>query len=183
LSDDARVAEAKRLYAEAGYSTRSPLHLGLLLNTNPSIQKTAIVVASMWRETLGINAELTNEEYRVFLESRHDKSRWDVARLAWAADFNDASNFLDILRAHSSNNDPGYTNASFDGLLDAAAGSADAGRRRELLESGERLMLADYPVIPLYFFVSKRFVKPYVHGVVANPLNQIRSQALALQAR
>ena len=87
------------------------------------------------------------------------------------------------MRAHSSNNDPGYTNVSFDGLLDAAADSADAGRRRELLENSERLMLADYPVIPLYFFVSKRLVKPYVHGVVANPLNQIRSQTLALQAR
>jgi ABC-type oligopeptide transport system substrate-binding subunit len=183
LSDEERVAEARRLYAEAGYSTRSPLRLRLLLNSNPSIQHTAIVVASMWRETLGVDTELTNEEFRVFLESRHDKSRWDVARLAWAADFNDASNFLDILRAHSTNNDPGYTNLSFDALLEAAAGSADAGRRRELLENSERLMLADYPVIPLYFFVSKRLVKPYVHGVVANPLNHIRSQALALQAR
>jgi oligopeptide transport system substrate-binding protein len=183
LSDDERVAEARRLYAESGYSTRAPLHLRLLLNTNPSIQKTAIVVTAMWRETLGVDTELTNEEYRVFLESRHDKSRWDIARLAWAADFSDASNFLDILRAHSTNNDPGYTNLSFDALLDAAAGTADAARRRELLENSERLMLADYPVIPLYFFVSKRLVKPYVQGVVANPLNHIRSQALALQAR
>jgi oligopeptide transport system substrate-binding protein len=183
LSDDERVAEARRLYAEAGYSTRSPLHLRLLLNSNPSIQHTAIVVASMWREVLGVETELTTEEYRVFLESRHDKSRWDVARLAWAADFNDASNFLDIMRAHSTNNDPGYANAAFDGLLDVAASTSDAGRRRELLENGERLMLADYPVIPLYFFISKRMVKPYVHGVVANPLNHIRSQALALEAR
>jgi oligopeptide transport system substrate-binding protein len=153
------------------------------LNSNPSIQNTAIVVASMWREVLGVETELTTEEYRVFLESRHDKSRWEVARLAWAADFNDASNFLDIMRAHSTNNDPGYANAAFDGLLDVAAGTSDAVRRRELLENSERLMLADYPVIPLYFFISKRMVKPYVHGVVANPLNHIRSQALALQAR
>ena len=183
LRDDQRLAEARRLYVEAGYSTRSPLHLRLLLNSNPSIQHTAIVVASMWREVLGVETELTTEEYRVFLESRHDKSRWDVARLAWAADFNDASNFLDILRAHSTNNDPGYANAAFDALLDVAAGTSDAGRRRELLENGERLMLADYPVIPLYFFVSKRLVKPYVHGVVANPLNHIRSQALTLHVR
>jgi oligopeptide transport system substrate-binding protein len=183
LSDDERVAEARRLYAESVYSTHSSLHLRLLLNSNPSIQNTAVVVASMWREVLGVETEFTNEEYRVFLESRHDKSRWDVARLAWAADFNDASNFLDILRAHSTNNDPGYTNLSFDASLDAAAGSSDAGHRRELLENSERLMLADYPVIPLYFFVSKRLVKPYVDGVVANPLNHIRSQALALHAR
>jgi oligopeptide transport system substrate-binding protein len=106
-----------------------------------------------------------------------------VTRLAWAADFNDASNFLDLLRVHSTNNGPGYINLSSDALLDAAAGSADAGRRREVLENSERLMLEDYPVIPLYFFVSKRLIKPCVHGVVANPSNHIRAQTLALQAR
>ncbi len=183
LGDDERVAEAKRLYAAAGYSPRAPLHLRLLFNSNPAIKHTAIVVASMWREVLGIETELIDEEYRVFLQSRHDRSRWDVARLAWSADFNDASNFLDTLRAESSNNDPGYANPAFDQLLDAAAANADSGRRRELLESGERLMLTDYPVVPLYFFVSKRLIKPYVQGVVANPLNHIRSQALVMQAR
>ena len=178
-----RVAEAKRLYAAAGYSARAPLHLRLLYNSNPAIKHTAIVVASMWKETLGIETEMIDEEYRVFLQSRHDRSRWDVARLAWSADFNDASNFLDIFRAHSSNNDPGYANPAFEELLDAAAGNADASRRRELLESAERLMLVDYPLVPLYFFVSKRLIKPYVQGVVANPMNHIRSQALVLQAR
>lgn len=48
-------------------------------------------------------------------------------------------------------------------------------RRRELLETGERLMLADYPAVPLYFFSSLcGLMKPYVYGVVANPLNHIR---------
>jgi oligopeptide transport system substrate-binding protein len=182
-SDAERGAEAKRLYAAAGYSARAPLHLRLLYNSNPAIKHTAIVVASMWKETLGIETEMIDEEYRVFLQSRHDRSRWDVARLAWSADFNDASNFLDTFRVHSSSNDSGYANPAFDELLDAAARNADASRRRELLESAERLMLVDYPLVPLYFFVSKRLIKPYVQGVVANPMNHIRSQALVLQAR
>jgi oligopeptide transport system substrate-binding protein len=183
LGDAERVAEARRLYTEAGYSSRAPLHLRLLYNSNPAMKHTAIVVASMWKETLGIGTEMADEEYRVFLQSRHDKSRWDVVRLAWTADFNDASNFLDTLREHSSNNDPGYRNPTFDQLLDEAASNADANRRRELLEKSERLMLADYPLVPLYYFVSKRLIKPYVHGAVVNPLNRIRSQALVLLAR
>ena len=181
--DAERVAEAKRLYAAAGYSARAPLHLRLLYNSNSAIKRTAIVVASMWKEVLGIETELIDEEYRVFLQSRHDRSRWDVARLAWSADFNDASNFLDTFRARSINNDTGYVNPAFDGLLEAASGTSDVSRRRELLESAERLMLTDYPLVPLYFFVSKRLIKPYVQGVVANPMNHIRSQALVLQAR
>ncbi|SRR5579859_74332 len=183
LGDADRIAEAKRLYAAAGFSRHAPLHLRLLFNSNPAIKHTAIVVASMWREVLGIDTELVDEEYRVFLQSRHDRSRWDVARLAWSADFNDASNFLDTFRAHSSNNDPGYVNTAFDELLDAAAGTADPSRRRELLENSERLMLKDYPLVPLYFFVSKRLIKPYVRGAVSNPFNHVRSQALVMQAR
>jgi oligopeptide transport system substrate-binding protein len=183
LSDDERVAQSRRLYTEAGFSRLSPLHLRLLYNSNPAIRNTAIVVASMWKETLGIETELMDEEYRVFLQSRHDRSRWDIARLAWSADFNDASNFLDTLRSHSNNNDPGYANPAFDAMLDEAARSADPVGRRALLERSERLMLSDYPLVPLYYLVSKRLVKSYVQGAVVNPMNHIRSQALTLLPR
>jgi oligopeptide transport system substrate-binding protein len=183
LADVDRAAEAKRLFAAAGYSARRPLRLRLLYNSNPAIKRTAIVVASMWKQTLGIETELIDEEYRVFLQSRHDRSRWDVARLAWSADFNDASNFLDTFRIHSTNNDSDYANPTFDQQLDEAAATADAGRRREMLEGSERLMLADYPLVPLYFLVSKRMIKPYVQGVVVNPMNHIRSQSLVMQHR
>jgi len=178
--DTQRVAEAKRLFAAAGYSNKAPLHLKLLFNSDVVIKRTAIMVASMWKEVLGINTELTEEEYRVFLQSRRDKSRWDVARLGWTADYNDASNFLDIFRQQSSNNDSGYANAIYDAQLDEAARTSDPVLRRKILEASERQMLMDYPVIPLYFYVSKRLIKPYVHGVQLNPLNQVGSKTLVI---
>jgi oligopeptide transport system substrate-binding protein len=181
LSDVERIAEAKRLYSEAGYSDRSALRLRLLFNANPVIRNTAIIIAGMWRETLGIDTVLTEEEYRVFLQSRHDRTRWDVARLGFGADYNDAGNFLGIFREHSVSNDEGYANRTFDGVLDEASNTPDRQRRRMLLEAAERMVLADYPVVPLYFFVSKRLVKPFVHGVRSNPLNHIRSKALTLE--
>ena len=182
LSDAERAAEAKRLYAEAGYSAKKPLRLRLLFNSNVGIKNTAIMVAAMWKEVLGIDIELTDEEYRVFLQSRHDKSRWEVLRLGWTADYNDASNFLDSLRQHSENNDEEYANSAFDSLLDEAAQSADPIRRRTILETSESIMLADYPIIPLYFFVSKRLVKTYVKGFQTNPLNHIYSKSLTVSS-
>jgi oligopeptide transport system substrate-binding protein len=180
LSDIDREAEAKRLYAEAGYSAKQPLHLRLLFNSNAGIKNTAIIVAAMWQEVLGIKTDLADEEYRVFLQSRHDKSRWEVLRLGWTADYNDASNFLDAFRQHSENNDAGYVNAAFDSLLDEAAKTEDSRRRRAALEAGESMMLADYPIVPLYFFVSKRLVKTSVKGFQANPLNHIYSKSLTI---
>jgi oligopeptide transport system substrate-binding protein len=180
LSDADRIVEARRLYAEAGFSASTPLRLRLLFNSSPSIKQTAILVAGMWKQALGVDTILTDEEFRVFLESRHDKRKWDVVRLAWTADYNDASSFLDILRANSLNNDTGYSNPLFDKFLDDAANTADASIRRGLLANAERSMLDDYPIIPLYYFVSKRLVKPYVLGVKPNALDRVGSKELSL---
>lgn len=178
LSDEERISEARRLYGQAGFSLNKPLRLRVLFNANEVIQRTAVLIAAMWRDVLGIEVELTAEEFRVFLESRHDPTRWDVARLAWSADYNDASNFLDVLRVRSPNNDMGYANPLLDAELDKAATTIDMAKRRESLQSAEQIILSDYPIIPLYYFVSRRLVKPYLHGVVANPLNHVLSKGL-----
>ena len=179
-SDAARLAEARRLYAAAGYSKAIPLHLKLLHNANPNIKQLAVAVASMWRESLGIETDLIDEEYRVFLDSRKDVSRWDIVRLAWTADYNDAGNFLDTFHTNSPNNDSGFHNARFDELLEEAAKNADPMKRREALESAEQIMLADYPVIPIYFLSSKRLIKPNIHGELPNPLNRLYSKHLSI---
>ena len=181
--DAARIAEAKQLYAKAGFSKQAPLHLKLLFNSNPSIKQIAIAIAAMWKETLGIEIELMDEEYRVFLDSRRDSSRWDVVRLAWLADYNDAGSFLDTFRSDSANDDSGYDNPQFNALIEEAERTADVQKRREILESAERTMLADYPVIPIYFYSSKRLFKSYVHGETPNPLNRLYSKHLTIEAR
>ena len=180
LSDVDRIAAARKLYADAGYSREIPLVLRLLYNSNPEIKQTALVIAAMWKEVLGVETALTDEEFRVYLQSRHDKSRWDVVRLAWSADYNDASNFLELFRSGSANNDTGYSNKLFDHLFDSAGGTADQGNRRHLLEAAEKTVLDDYPVIPLYFYVSKRLVKPYVSGVTPNALDRVYSKSISL---
>jgi oligopeptide transport system substrate-binding protein len=181
LSNPERIAQARALYASAGYSTSKPLHLRLLYNENPAIKRMSVAIASMWKETLGIEMELIDEEYRVFLDSRKDTARWDIVRLGWSADYNDAGDFLEIFRSGSSNNDTGYSNVNYDSLLDSAANSADASYRRHVLEQAENLMLSEYPVIPIYYFSSKRLIKPYIKGARNNPLNKLYSKHLSIQ--
>src|SRR3984957_8139005 len=181
LSDSERINEARRLYTAAGFSEQKPIRLRVLLNSNNSIKQVAIAIASMWKQVLGIDTELVDEEYRVFLDSRRDTSRWEVARLGWTADYNDAANFLDTLRSHSPNNDARYTRKDFDDLLNRAASTVEASDRRQLLQGAEKLMLSDYPILPIYFFSSKRLIKPYIKGAMANPLNRLYSKHLTIQ--
>jgi oligopeptide transport system substrate-binding protein len=181
LSDAERISEARRLYALAGFSTQRPLRIRVLFNSNSSIKQVAVAIASMWKETLGIDTELMDEEYRVFLDSRRDTSKWEVARLGWTADYNDAANFLDTLRSGSPNNDARYSREEFDELLDHAALTVDPSDRRHLLQDAEKMMLSDYPILPIYFFSSKRLIKPYLKGAKANPLNRLYSRHLFIE--
>ena len=177
---DARHQIARDLYSQAGYSTKNPLRVRLLFNSSPSIKRMAVAAAAMWTQNLGMETELIDEEYRVFLDSRKKSSDWDVIRLGWTADFNDAANFLDTLRSSSPNNDSGYKNPEFDRVLDLAESSNDAMKRKSLLESAERIVLDDYPVIPLYFYTSKRMISPRVKGATSNPLNRLYSKHLSI---
>jgi oligopeptide transport system substrate-binding protein len=180
LTDSDREAEARRLYAIAGYSPKHPLHLKLLYNSSGGNKQLAVGIASMWKQILGVDTVVEEEEYRVLLESRKNPTRWDIVRLGWVADYNDAGNFLNTLRSTSPNNDAGYHNARYDALLDEASRAADPDARRHLLEQAEALMLDDYPILPLYFFSAKRLFKPYVHGAASNPLNRLYSRHLSL---
>ena len=180
LPDSERIQEARRLYALAGFTANHPLHLRVLFNSNNSIKQVAIAIASMWKQILGVDTDLMDEEYRVFLDSRRDTSRWEIARLGWTADYNDAGNFLDTLRSRSPNNDARYYRPEYDELLDRAASTVDAADRRQLLQSAEKMMLSDYPILPIYFFSSKRLIKPYITGPTSNPLNRLYSKHLTI---
>ncbi len=183
LPDAERLERARALYAAAGYTREHPLRLRLLYNSSHLIKQISVALASMWKETLGVDTQLNEEEYRVLIESREAHEGWDIIRLAWMADYNDAGDFLDIFRGNSPNNDTGYSNREFDELVNQAASSTEATRRRELLERAERLMLADCPIVPLYFYSSKKVVKAYVQGARPNPLDRIYSKYLYVEGR
>ncbi|MDH3616560.1 MAG: peptide ABC transporter substrate-binding protein, partial [Gammaproteobacteria bacterium] len=105
-----------------------------------------------------------------------------VFRSSWMGDYNDAFTFLSVLQAGSAANMPRYENDEYESLLERAANQIDAGRRRLYLEEAERVMLADHPVIPLYFYVSKHLVSPTVSGWGDNVLDYHYSQHLSLSA-
>jgi oligopeptide transport system substrate-binding protein len=58
----------------------------------------------------------------------------------------------------------------------------DATVRLKLLSEAERLLLADLPVLPLYFYVSKQLVKPWVAGFEPNLLDHHPSRHLRILA-
>jgi oligopeptide transport system substrate-binding protein len=161
-TQEQRNAEARRLYEAAGYSTDRPLRLQILYNTHENHRTISVAVASMWKDVLGIDTDLINEEWKVYLETRRTKQSTQVYRAGWIADYNDAYTFLEIFHSDSGLNDSGWSNARFDELLALAAQENDLERRAGYMHQAEQIMLEELPVIPVYFYVTKRLVKPWV---------------------
>jgi oligopeptide transport system substrate-binding protein len=177
---DQRLAEARRLYAEAGYSAAKPLAVELRYNTGDVHNRLAVAVAAMWQEALGVETRLYAEEFRALLQTIQARTDTQVFRSSWVGDYNDAYTFAQLLRTGFALNLTGYSNPRYDALLAAAVDESDIARRRALLEEAERVMLADHPVLPLYFYVNKHLVKPWVRGWTDNVMNIVYSKDLQL---
>jgi len=172
-----RIARARELLAEAGM-LQSPPALELRYNSSELHGRIAIAVAEMWKQALGVDTTLHAEEFKVLLQ---DVDRGDVTqvfRASWLADYNDAYSFLQVLQSGFGINLPRYANAEYDALLAQAANEVDAGRRRALLEHAEEVMIADQPLIPLYFYVAKHLVSARVQGWRDNAMNVVYSKQL-----
>jgi oligopeptide transport system substrate-binding protein len=175
-----RLTEARRLYAAAGYSARTPLSIELRYNDGEIHTKVAIAVASMWKEALGVDTHLVAVEFKSLMQDI-DRGDVQIFRSSWVGDYNDAYTFAQYLKSDFGINLPRYKNPKYDELLAAAAAEVDVAARRRLLEQAERLMLADHPLMPLYFYVNKHLVKPYVTGWYDNVMNVVYSKDLGLR--
>lgn len=175
-----RVAEARRLYAQAGYSAAHPLSFELRYNAGEVHNKVAVAVASMWKEALGVDVRLTAVEFKVLLQDI-DRGDVEIFRSSWLGDYNDAYTFAQYLKSDFGINLPHYRSEEYDALVLAAAAEVDTGRRRELLQKAENLMLRDHPLLPIYFYVNKHLVRPEVEGWYDNVMNVVYSKDLALR--
>jgi len=178
ISQDARNKEARRLYAEAGYSNERPLVVELRYSKSPLHDRIALAVTAMWKEQLGFEATLRSEDFRV-LKQAIDARETVMFRASWIGDYNDAYSFLQVLKGGFGINLPRYHNDSYDQAL-AAASRAGGTERAQLLASAERQLLDDVPLIPLYFYVSKHLVAPRVQGWSTNVMNVTYSKDLSL---
>jgi oligopeptide transport system substrate-binding protein len=174
-----RIETARQLLAEAGFTRDKPLRFELRYNAGEVHTKVAVAVSSMWKEALGVEARLAAVEFKSLFDAI-DRREVDMYRLSWVGDYNDPYTFLQYLKGGFGINLPRYASAEYDALLDEASQQTDPARRRVLLEQAERTMLADHPLIPLYFYVNKHLVKPSLLGWYDNVMNVVYSQDLAL---
>ncbi len=176
LSYGEKVAQAKKLINEAGYGPDNPLKLQLRYNTNENHKRIAIAIAAMWK-ALGVEIELFNAETKVHYADLK-KGQLEVARAGWLADYNDAENFLQLLRSDISYNYGRWKNARYDALLDEAALETDLVKRAKILRAAEKIAIDETAAAPIYYYLTENVVSPKISGFEDNAFDIHRTRWL-----
>jgi oligopeptide transport system substrate-binding protein len=179
LRQPERIAKAQWLMSTAGYGPERRLRLVYETFDEPNNKRVAAVVQSMLR-AIWIDLDIMAIDATVHGRNMQ-QGNYDLGVASWFADFDDASNFLDLLRKDSGNNYGRYNNPAFDAALNAAQLEPDAAKRGVLMQKAEKIALADYPWIPLRFRTTQDLVQTYVKGWVDNARDLHRSRWLWLE--
>ena len=157
-------ALAKELLAEAGYNSQNQFpKLEILFNTNEDHRKVALAIQQMWQKNLGIEVELVNQDWKVYL-SREMVGDFQVSRAGWIGDYEDPNTFLELMRPNRGNNKTGWENEAYDALVAKANSTNNQALRYQLLDEAEKILIENMPIVPLYTYVRSYQLSPDVKG-------------------
>jgi oligopeptide transport system substrate-binding protein len=153
--------------ADLGLTDASELPpITYLFNTSSAHQAIAEALQAMWADELGVQVELTSQEFATYLDQRPTFPVW---RAGWCSDYPDNNNFLfDVFHSSSTNNDTGWSNPDFDALVEQAAAETDTQTRIDLYAQAEDILITqEAAILPIYFYSANEMTKPYVERTYA----------------
>jgi len=172
--------KAKALLAEAGYPGGAGLPpVDILFNTSEAHKTIAEALQRMWKETLGADVRLMNQDWKVYLDTMNNLG-YNMARSGWIADVADPINFLECYLSGGGNNRTGWSNAEYDAIIAAAYAETDEAKRQETMRKAEALLLDELPILPIYMYTRKYLKSPEVENMPPNLLGYMRWKQISL---
>jgi oligopeptide transport system substrate-binding protein len=173
---DAAAAKAEMdAYLEEKGLTPDQLDITLMFNTVASHQKIAEWAQQQWKQNLGIDVKLTNQEWKVYLETIKGLDTPQLWRLGWCLDYPDANNFTREVMASNGSSNPTdeagvpagglmWKNDQFEELVRQAAVEPDLAKRTELYAQAEDILVnTDAAIIPIYWYTRTTLTQPWVN--------------------
>lgn len=116
-----------------------------------------------WQNTLGITVELNTVGDSSLFTAERDNGNFDLYSGGWYSDYNDPLDYLntfytDVYPSVSG----GWSDATFDGLLDSLSGMSDLDERLSTYAAAEQEMFDQCALIPLYYSEREYFLKNWV---------------------
>lgn len=166
----AKVEEARRLLAEAGYPDGKGFpKITIRYNTSEGHKRIAEAIQEMWKKNLNIDVELENIEWKVYLKEL-EAGNYVVGRIGWLADYAHPMTFLDMWITGSGNNYTNWSDPEYDRLIKEAKMTSDEAKAAELMHKAEDIFMNRMTVMPIYYYTDIIMVKKHVKGWRKTPL-------------
>ena len=169
----AAKAELDAYLAEKGL-TMDKLDITLMFNTVSSHQKIAEWAQQQWKQNLGLDVKLTNQEWKVYLETVKSLDTPQIYRLGWCLDYPDANNFTREVFAVNGSANPTdeqgnpsgglmWKNDEFEDIVKQASTEKDLKKRTDLYAQAEEILVkTDAAVLPLYWYTRVNVTQPWI---------------------
>jgi len=155
---------ARQLLAEAGYPKGKGFpKFTIHFNTLESHRAIAEAIQQMWKEELGIDVTLENQEWKVYLDTQNSMN-YDLSRSAWIGDFMDPVTFLSMWTTGNGNNNTHWSSPKYDALIEQAARTGGPKARFEVLHQAEEIFLSELPVVLVYWYTNAYLLQPSVQN-------------------
>ena len=162
---------ARECMAKAGYPGGKGFpKISILFNTSEDHRRIAEAIQAMWKRELGIQVELSNQEWGSYLQATTNL-QYQVARRSWIGDYLDPNTFLAMLVTGDGNNRTGWSNPRYDALMRLASRTLDPAKRFAAMAEAESLALDESPYLPIYHYSTTELLKPWVRGLHQNALD------------
>lgn len=151
--------EARRLLADAGFpSGRNFPKLEVSTWTNNPVLE---AVQQMWRHELGIEITIVLREAKVHVAALHTGD-YAIGFLPAIPDFGDPAALFSELATGAPGNYPQWSNVRYDAIVAEAIQTTNRAQRLSLYQKAEQILLAELPLVPLYFNAQNYLVAPRV---------------------
>lgn len=166
------IEKAKELLKEAGYENGNGIPtIELMYNSEGAHKDICQIIQQNWSE-IGVNVELTNQEWAVFINTRQ-QGDYQIARHGWIGDYIDPMTFLDLWVTNGGNNDCGFSNSEYDSLIANAKIETDYNKRLEMLRKAEDILMDEMPILPIYYYTTVMAWNSNVKNVNVSTLGKI----------
>ena len=163
-------AKAKALLKEAGFPGGKDLPEIKLLTIPIYANLAGYVVNELKQAGIPVKVEVIQKS---LLLDQTAKSEALFFRGSWIADYPDAENYLSVFYSKNPA-PPNYTrfkNEAYDRLYENALTETDDNRRYELYRLMDNIIVANAPVVPLWYDMAIHLVHTNIHGFTPNSLN------------
>ncbi|MGB0370306.1 MAG: peptide ABC transporter substrate-binding protein [Opitutales bacterium] len=143
----------------------------LVLSTSMNVNSRRVTEAmqGMWKENLGLEVELMQSEFKVYLNSLN-QGDYQLGFLAWYGDYVDPYTFLDVFRSTAPSNRARWNSPSYDALLDKSLVSSGL-ERKATMEAAEKILMEELPIAPVYWVSQPHRISEKVSGWPPKLLN------------